>query len=159
MLRQTLKYWLPVAIWSAAIVIASGPGLAADNTGALLERVVVTIFGHPLPPEVFFYLHVLIRKLGHVTEYAILGGLAFRAARGDAHGFAWRWALTAVVVCLVVSSCDEWRQSFVPTRTASPRDVLLDVVAASLMQLAIRYSMLSNRFALFASGSSERGGE
>jgi VanZ family protein len=44
---------------------------------------------------------------------------------------AWVWptALLAWVGTAVVATLDEWHQSFIPSRTGSPRDVLLDSVA------------------------------
>jgi VanZ family protein len=77
----------------------------------------------------------IVRKLGHVTGYALLTAL-------------WAWALKGVVrrplllaVCfsLAYACTDEYHQTFVEGRTGTPVDVGVDTVgialAASLMQL------------------------
>jgi VanZ family protein len=133
---ELVRYWLPVVLWAAVILAASSDLFSSRNTGSLLESLVVAIFGYR--PEGFPLMHAALRKLGHLAEYAVLGGLAFRAARGDGHGFAMRWAVTAVAVALVVAGIDEWHQTFVPSRTGSPSDVVLDTVGASLAQMIVR---------------------
>ena len=37
----------------------------------------------------------------------------------------------------IVASCDEWHQSFLPNRTASPWDVLLDCTGGITLQLIV----------------------
>ncbi len=74
-------------------------------------------------------MHVLVRKAAHVTEYAILTGLFFRALRGLIADFRWR-AMTAFLPALIFSVADEYHQTFVPSRTGSPIDVLIDCTGA-----------------------------
>lgn len=131
-----MRCWLPVFLWTAVILAASSDLFSSRNTGSLLETLVVAIVGYK--PESFPLLHAAVRKLGHLCEYAILGGLAFRAARGDRGGFAIPWAVTAVAIALVVAGIDEWHQTFVPSRTGSPADVALDAAGASLAQMIVR---------------------
>ena len=66
--------------------------------------------------------------------YATLSALWFRAQRGPRSGWQSNWALLALLVSLLVALADEFHQSFVPSRTASPWDVLLDGVGALLAQ-------------------------
>jgi VanZ family protein len=46
-------------------------------------------------------------------------------------------AFLALLGTALVASCDEWHQSFLPNRTGSPWDVLLDCCGAIALQLAV----------------------
>ena len=77
-------------------------------------------------------------------EYFILGVLLFRAFRGDRQGWMLRWTVTALLIAAIFSMLDEFHQSFVPSRTASPWDSLLDTFAAAVAQIAC-WSCLRSR--------------
>jgi len=81
-----------------------------------------------------------IRKAAHLAEYFILGMLLFRALRGDGHGFRARWAVMAIALAACVAAADEWHQFFVPSRTSSPWDALLDSLGAAIAQMVWRYN-------------------
>lgn len=138
MVRILLRYWLPVIIWTGFITLFSTDEFSAQHTGSVIEQIVALVLRHPLPPEKFDVLHLVVRKLAHVTEYAILGALAFRAVRGDERGWNARWAVAAVLLAAAVATGDEIHQRFVPSRTASPVDVMIDVAGAILAQAAWR---------------------
>jgi VanZ family protein len=78
-------------------------------------------------------IHLIFRKLGHVTEYAILAALLWRAFRGSFSALSRR---TISVCTFVVAGCyaasDEFHQSFIPTRTSTLHDVLIDCVGVML---------------------------
>lgn len=128
-------YWIPPAVWAALIFIGSTDVLSAGETGSLLEATLNAILGHPLPASQFAALHFAVRKAGHLIEYAILGWLLFRAIRGNRSGFNIRWALAAIIVATLYAASDEWHQSFVPSRTPSAWDVLIDTTGATLAQV------------------------
>ena len=106
-------------------------------------------------------VHVLIRKLGHVFEYAVLAVLLWRAFRRGTH---WQANLSILfmivsVACSLFAITDEWHQSFVPSRTPSARDVLIDIGGA-LIGIGI-YSVFTRRkpaaaFARMADPSEDR---
>ena len=73
-------------------------------------------------PETLATIHFIIRKLAHFTEYAILGFLAARAFRTSP-----RWFLISALLVVVYALIDEYHQSFVPSRTASVFDSLIDM--------------------------------
>lgn len=129
------RYWIPPAVWTAVILIASSDLFSAPHTGFLLQTVSTFLLGHPLSREAFETVHFLIRKTAHLTEYGILGALLFRAVRAGRGGWQWRWAIAAVVIAVSVASVDEWRQTFVPSRTGKPQDVAIDAAGAALAQL------------------------
>ena len=92
-----------------------------------------------------------VRKAAHVTEYAILALLLCRAVfRGT--NLTWsRPALFASVwiACVLMAAGDEFRQSFVQSRGASPWDVMIDSAGA------IFGLLIYSRFARGKSGESK----
>lgn len=82
-----------------------------------------------------------VRKLAHVSEYAVLAILLWRAWRGPAKGQTrrWRWSEAgfALAVAGVYCVTDEVHQAFVPTRVASGVDVVIDLAGAALGLLAL----------------------
>jgi VanZ family protein len=137
--RTAFRFWLPPFLWTALILSASSDAFSSAHTGPWLTTLINAIVGHQLPKSGFETLHFAIRKLAHLTEYGILGLLLFRAIRAD-RPVRWnlRWSLAAIAIAAVIGSLDEWHQFFVPSRTASPRDVLVDTVGATLAQILIR---------------------
>ena len=72
-----------------------------------------------------------IRKAAHLTEYAILGALLYRAVTvpGRPH---WHYAAVAIALAGAFAAMDEFHQTFVQSRTGSPHDVLIDISGAAL---------------------------
>ena len=137
-----LRYWLPPALWAALILLASSDLFSAAHTGIALQDVIAAIFGRPMRVDWFNVLHFLLRKAAHLTEYAILGALLFRAVRADRSGWTVRWAIIAIAIAFGVASIDEWHQSFIPSRTSSPIDVLIDTVGAMIGASRVLFSSL-----------------
>lgn len=98
--------------------------MSAEHTSRFL-----TPFLRWLNPEIspvaIAQVHLLVRKAAHVTEYAILTGLLFRALRGLVDG-SWPRAAVAFVPAMIFAAVDEFHQSLVPSRTGSFYDVLVD---------------------------------
>ncbi len=96
-----MRLWLPVLAWAALIFFFSSvPDLGTGLGG----------------------WDLLLRKLAHVAEFAVLGVLLVRALGRAGVGFA-LGALYAV--------SDELHQAFVPGRMGSPLDVAIDVVGVA----------------------------
>ena len=138
-----VKRWWPAFVWALVISGFSTQAFTADNTGAVIIPVLHWFFPS-FSPETLGALHFAIRKCAHLTEYFILSWLILRGLRGDNKVAKIQWALLTIVLVFCYASLDEFHQSFVPGRTASFRDVLLDtsggiaaqVVAALLVMLA-----------------------
>ena len=85
-----------------------------------------------------------IRKLAHLTEYTILAALLWRALRG---GTRWQVKMSilffvAWIACAIFAAGDEFHQSFVPSRTSSPIDVMIDVTGALIgLAICLAFSM------------------
>ena len=94
-----------------------------------------------MPEEVIHAIVVAARKGAHLTEYAILAVLLWRALRHnmDKERRPWLWSQAAQALLLVIlfAASDEFHQSFVPTREASVVDVLIDTAGAVLALLSV----------------------
>ena len=138
--NHVLKAWIALILWLIVIAIESTSYLSSKNTGHFLYPLVHFLFG--IGEAGFEPYHAFIRKSGHVFGYGLLSILLFRAWRETLpveSGARWsfRWANIAVLGTCLVASLDEWHQSFLPTRTGTIRDVILDTCAGIAAQLAI----------------------
>jgi VanZ family protein len=88
-------------------------------------------------PRMLHLMHVGIRKLAHVVEFGAFSVTVFRGVRAGRSGWRWSWALTTLVVAVGYASLDEWHQSFVQLRQATPRDVAIDTFGALLAQAMV----------------------
>jgi len=126
-------------LWAALIFIGSSNVLSASHTSVILQPL-VWLFPHA-SEATLAAIHFLIRKVGHLTEYAILALLAARAFRTSSRELLrTRWFWISLLFVVAYSLSDEFHQSFVPSRTASIYDSLIDSVGgfAALIMLAIR---------------------
>jgi VanZ family protein len=83
---------------------------------------------------------VLLRKLAHFTEYAVLTVLWWRALRGLALRFP---LAVAMAISLGYAATDEFHQTFVDGRNGTPVDVLIDsagivIAATAIVVLGLR---------------------
>jgi VanZ family protein len=126
-----LKYWAPPIIWMSMIFWFSTDMFSGDNTGSLLWKVVSFIYPGATR-ELFDSIHFYVRKAGHLTEYAVLALLLFRAFRSGARA-RWRprWALSSVLFAFLYASLDEYHQTFTRHRTGSVYDILIDTSGAA----------------------------
>src|SRR4029077_58713 len=129
----------PLVLWAALIFIGSSSVLSGSNTSVVL-RPGLWLFPHANEGTLAL-IHSLIRKAGHLTEYAILALLAARALRTSAREFLrTRWFWVSLLFVIAYSLSDEFHQSFVPSRTASIYDSMIDSVGGltALVLLASR---------------------
>ena len=123
---------LPALAWAALIFWGSTDALSAQRTSRFL-----TPFLRWLVPGIseasITLARAVIRKGGHVTEFAVLAVLVAWAARGtrmDDGGR--RWFLGAWCIATAYAATDEWHQSFQPTRQGQVLDVAIDSAGALL---------------------------
>ncbi|HEY4639759.1 MAG TPA: VanZ family protein [Thermoanaerobaculia bacterium] len=137
-MRRELNYWLPPIVWSAMILIASTDLFSGAHTAGVLQQIAMRLFGHGLAPDTAATWNLIMRKTAHLTEYGILSALTFRAFRGARKSWNPRWAIGAIIFAVLIASIDEIHQSFVPSRTGTWHDVLLDAAGAAIAQILIR---------------------
>ena len=97
-----LRLWLPVVAWAALIFGLSSVSDLGTGLGTW---------------------DLVLRKLAHAGEFAVLGALLLRATGSARAAFAGG-------VAYAVS--DELHQHFVPGRVGSPLDVAIDAVGVAL---------------------------
>ena len=137
--NRFFRYGPPI-IWAALIFIGSSDLLSASHTGAFIVRPLHLLFPHASETTIDA-IHFAVRKLGHFTEYAILAGLTARALRGSSRPrFRDRWFWISLLLVTLYSLSDEYHQTFIPSRTASIFDSLIDTVGglAALLFMAAR---------------------
>ncbi len=131
-----VRRWAPVVLWAAVIWTFSTHWFTSDNTAVIAEPFLHWLFPR-LTPDAIDFIHHIIRKCGHLTEYFILGLLVLRAIRAGRPGLRLAWALAVIGIVAAYASSDEFHQSFVPGRTASIYDVMLDTTGGALSQVAV----------------------
>ena len=125
--HSALFYFAPPLIWMAAMFYFSTDSFSATNTGSRLEWL-LSFLPFQLSASAIEWIHFLIRKAAHFTEYGALALLWLRAFRGNqAARWQWRWGLSAFAIIAAWALLDEWHQSFTASRTGSIYDSLLDM--------------------------------
>jgi VanZ family protein len=79
-LRVFLKYWLPVLLWMTLIFSASGDTKSFARSSRILGPLLHWLFPH-LPEDTVNLIVFFARKGAHLTEYAVLALLLWRALR------------------------------------------------------------------------------
>jgi VanZ family protein len=102
---RLLTVWLPVVVWAAVIFTFSSIPSLSTGLGTW---------------------DTILRKGAHLTEYAVLGGLLYRALGRKA---------LALAVGIAYAATDELHQYFVRGRHASPVDVAIDAVGIAVGML------------------------
>ena len=125
--QSRLWRYAPLILWMAVIFFASTSEFSTSNTALLIQPMLRWLFPH-ISDERIALFHFLVRKAGHFTEYAILALLAARAFSASSHtALRLRWFLAALILVSLYALSDEYHQSFVPSRTSSIYDSLIDI--------------------------------
>lgn len=145
-----LTRWGPSLFWALAIFGASTDLLSAEHTGLFIEPFLRWICPG-ISDTTLDTVHILIRKGAHLTEYAILALLlrsAIHKPRGEAGGrLSWKITAVAFTLSAIYAASDEFHQSFVPSRSASVRDVLIDMCGAAIgLSMLMAANSLTERF-------------
>jgi VanZ family protein len=98
--RSALTLWLPVVVWAAVIFAFSSVPSLGTGLGTW---------------------DLVLRKLAHLSEYALLGLLLARAVRRPG---------LAVALAAAYAVTDELHQTFVEGRHGAPLDVGIDTLGA-----------------------------
>ncbi|MFM1768293.1 MAG: hypothetical protein RJA22_822 [Verrucomicrobiota bacterium] len=132
-----LSRWLPVVLWCFLIYSAS-----ADSQSVRRSSRFIGPFVRWLVPgatdETVSRVQFVVRKGAHVTEYAVLALLLWRALRRRTPAWDPRAAWLAFAGAVLFALSDEWHQAFVPNRQAHPLDVVIDAFGAALALLLLR---------------------
>jgi VanZ family protein len=102
---RAVSAWLPVVVWAAVIFALSSVPSLSSGLGTT---------------------DLVLRKIAHVSEYALLGALLLRALEREVPAF-----LAGVAYAIT----DEIHQHFVSGRHAAPIDVAIDAAGLGLGML------------------------
>jgi VanZ family protein len=101
--------WIPVVLWAAVIFTLSSVPDLGTGLGSW---------------------DLVLRKIAHTAEYALLGALLYRAVRH---------APAALLLASAYAVTDEFHQTFVAGRHGSPVDWLIDTAGAAIgVAIAVR---------------------
>jgi VanZ family protein len=147
-----LRYaWAPVVLGLIVIRLESTQVMGAGHTvvwlGNFFHAMHLQLQAHGLDT-----LNVVLRKSGHFFGYGTLGLLAGRAWTRQLRR---RWSLTwtalrtragalGIATVFLVACADEYHQSFLPGRTSSFHDVMIDTGGA-LVLTAISFGIAAVR--------------
>ena len=129
--RGRLWRYGPVVAWACFVLFASSSNFSASNTSRIIRPLLLWLFPE-ISEAALAQAHFLVRKAAHFTEYALLALLAARAFRTSSHAaLARHWRLASFALVASVALVDEYHQSFVPTRTGTIYDSLLDMAGGA----------------------------
>src|SRR3954468_16085167 len=131
---RPLKIFLPVVIWMAVIFLASTDIGSFHNTSRIIGPIVRWFRPNATDSDIKL-VQTIVRKTGHLTEYAILAILIWRARRrfrGRPSEWSWKESAAIIAFCSFYAATDEFHQRFVASRMPSAEDVLIDTIGAFL---------------------------
>jgi VanZ family protein len=121
-------------VWMLIIFSASSDQKSFSHSSRIIAPILHWLFPHMSDQSVHAAVFA-VRKAAHVTEYAILGLLVWRALRKSSgtepRPWLWSQAGIALLIVALYATSDEIHQAFVPTRQASVWDVLVDTVGGA----------------------------
>jgi VanZ family protein len=145
--KQLLKTWITAGLWLGLIAAESSNLGSVADTSRLLYPILHFVIG--LDPIRFVVWHAYIRKIGHFVGYFTLSLLLFRAwkatlAQSSLGAWAIQWSAISFLMTFLVASLDEWHQTYIPSRTGTLEDVLLDSFAGLTAQVLL-FTLLYSR--------------
>lgn len=128
---RALRAWLPAFIWMGVIFWLSSQSHLTNPSPQLDDKVV--------------------EVMGHLVEYGVLAVLLSYPLRE--RNMTLRTAFViALLGAVLYGISDEWHQSFVPNRTPSVFDLLVDAVGATIA-LTLMWIWQSDSMTLISSNS------
>jgi VanZ family protein len=133
--RLIVRIWLPVLFWMGVIFVGSTDALSSQRTSRIIVPVLRWI-KPDISTAAINRIQFLMRKGGHMAEYAVLAILLRRALHLASGRFTALWdgkrAALAFTLATLYAITDEVHQSMVATRYGSVYDVLIDAAGAAL---------------------------
>ncbi len=126
-----LLRWIPTIfmLWFVFAMSHAPAEVSSQMSGSLVSKILEIL---QIPPDSIPYAELLVRKLAHITEYAVL-------AMTICYGFCgfetihWKRAVVVSVgICFFYAITDEFHQLYVVGRSGQWQDVLIDTIGAIL---------------------------
>lgn len=126
-----LSRYGPLVVWVGVIFFASTASLSASNTSRIVRPLLLWLYPGISEAELL-RAHFFVRKCAHFTEYAVLALLAARAFLTSSKDFLReRWLLSSLALVVACALLDEYHQSFLPARTGTVYDSLIDATGGA----------------------------
>jgi VanZ family protein len=131
--RSNFVYWLPVVLWASTIFGASSDSGSFRHSSRIIGPLVHWLFPN-LSEEQIHAIVFIVRKIAHLTEFAIFALLVWNALQRprwkDSRPWSWRSAVESLWFAVLYATTDEFHQTFVPSREGCLRDVFIDSCGA-----------------------------
>lgn len=111
-MAQKLRLWLPVIIWMGVIY-----GFSALQINHEAQ---------------FSWGDFILKKTAHVSEYALLYFLVWRAGSHEGRNVGVKVFVISFIVSFIYALTDEWHQTLTPGREGTMRDVGFDTLGLLL---------------------------
>ena len=129
---RTILRFIPMFVVMGIIYFFSC--FEGDDSSATSERILnvfVKLFNevsrHGLSANAIMWIHIIIRKIAHLCEYAALGFFAMFALYNLIRNGVGKWAFViAELIAVLYAVTDEFHQYHVPGRWGTWSDVVID---------------------------------
>ena len=121
-ISRFVSAWFPVILWMSFIYWLSS--------------------FHKLSVSEVSWQDFVTRKLAHITEYAILAGLIYRAVKHTSGLTANKIIVNAIILSVLYSISDEYHQTLVSGRTGRWFDIGIDSIGIIIGILISRFDIL-----------------
>lgn len=135
-MSRHLRHWLPAIFLAILISIFSTKYFSSEETARVIFPILRWLFPSA-SHHMLHFSHFVIRKLAHITEFAVFSIAVFHGVRGNHTGWKLNWAIWTLLIAVTYAGLDEWHQSFVPMREPRIRDVMIDGFGSLLAQLMV----------------------
>ena len=136
--NRFVKYVLPMFIWMGVMFVMStsaGSSTVSEHILAKLLRQIIPA----ITPSMLDGFNAVARKMAHLTEYAILAVLLYRALHQGYQRKMIQAFRNSAVIAVIFAAFDEFHQSFVASRTPSVTDVMIDAAGAGIGIVVLLY--------------------
>lgn len=134
--RRRFWRYAPLVAWMCLIFFASTNEFSGAQTSRIIRPLLLWLFPN-ISEERIGLVHFIVRKAAHFSEYAVFALLAARAFATSSQQILRRgFFYFALALIFLYSLSDEFHQSFVPSRTGTIYDSLIDT-AGGLTALVI----------------------
>jgi len=134
-LGQRIRYAAPLLLWMLVIFGLSTDAASAEKTRPAVGGIVRLLFpglARRLSTAALERIDWDIRKSAHVSEYAILAILAYRAVVAGTPTFRNRNVILPFLISVLYAASDEYHQSFYASRGGKAADVTYDTLGITL---------------------------
>lgn len=135
-------------MWMVVISLFSTDHFSGQQTSRFIGPL-LRFFVPDIADTTVASIQLVVRKVGHLTEYAILFLLWYRAFNASCRNplMIWKsaYAVGSLIICVLYAAGDEWHQSWTDHRVGSLTDVGIDALGASLAMGWIRWRTRQKR--------------